>query len=166
MARTGGTQGGAPRRVATIGLLSFLGMWICGGGVYVALHHTTATNAILIYTSSPVLILVLEMAFRGQRSSLRQLAGIGLAFIGVATILLQGDPTRLLVLEFNSGDIGMAIAALSWAIYSVVLKRAEMRGFPTIVLFAATALAGSWLLLPMVAWEMALDISPSRPRHG
>ena len=43
----------------TIGVLGILGMWICGALVYYALHHTTATNATLIYTSAPVLILLL-----------------------------------------------------------------------------------------------------------
>jgi drug/metabolite transporter (DMT)-like permease len=33
-------------------LLGFLGMWICGGIVYVALQYTTATHGTLIYTAS------------------------------------------------------------------------------------------------------------------
>ncbi len=34
-------------------VLGFLGMWICGAGVYYALQFTTATNGTLIYTTSP-----------------------------------------------------------------------------------------------------------------
>ena len=48
-------------------LLALLGMWICGGGVYLALGHTTATNGALIYTTSPVIIIVLEAIFFRRR---------------------------------------------------------------------------------------------------
>lgn len=142
------------REWRSIAMLGFLGMWLCGGVVYLSLNHTTATNGILIYTSSPVIILILEIAFRGQRTSLRQVLGIALAFFGVATILLHGDIARLLALRFNPGDVGIAVAATSWAIYSVVLRRGRLGDLPTIVLFAAIALAGVLLLVPMVAWEL------------
>ena len=45
------------RRVA---LLGFLGMWICGALIYLALRYTSATNATLIYTTSSVMILLLD----------------------------------------------------------------------------------------------------------
>jgi drug/metabolite transporter (DMT)-like permease len=32
-------------------LLGFLGMWLCGGVVYLGLENTTATNATLIYAN-------------------------------------------------------------------------------------------------------------------
>ncbi|MCZ7642043.1 MAG: DMT family transporter [Pseudorhodoplanes sp.] len=79
----------------TIALLGVLGMVICGGIVYLGLKSTTATNGVLIYTSTPVFVLLLEAIFRGQRASRRQVAGIVLALLGVATILLHGDPARL-----------------------------------------------------------------------
>ena len=42
-----------------IALLGFLGMWICGAIVYVALQYTTATHGTLIYTASPVIVVLL-----------------------------------------------------------------------------------------------------------
>ncbi len=139
----------------SIALLGFIGMWICGGIVYMSLRHTTATNGTLIYTSTPVFILLLEMVFRGQRTSLRQVVGIALAFLGVVVILMRGEPERLVSLEFNSGDLGIAFAAAAWAIYSVVLKRPALAALPTHVLFAAIALAGAVVLFPFAAWEVA-----------
>jgi drug/metabolite transporter (DMT)-like permease len=137
-----------------LAVLGFLGMWICGGVVYLSLAHTTATNGVLIYTSSPVFILLLEIAFRGQRTSLRQVLGISLAFLGVAAILMRGDLERLLALQLNPGDIGIASAAFAWAGYSVVLNRSALTELPTIVLFTAVALWGVVMLLPMMAWEL------------
>ncbi|WP_417668849.1 DMT family transporter [Roseibium sp.] len=137
----------------TIGLLGFLGMWICGAMVYHALHFTTATNATLIYTSSPVLILLLEWAFRGRRMGAREVVGVGLALIGVIMIIVKGSLAVLWGLTFNIGDLFMALAAVSWAIYSVLLKRRGLAEVPTSSIFAVVAGAGALTLLPFMLWE-------------
>lgn len=138
-----------------VGIMGILGMWICGAGVYFALRFTTATNGTLIYTSSPVLILLLEWFFRGRRIALREWIGIGLAIAGVATIVVKGSLTALLALDLNAGDVVFALAAVSWAVYSVLLKRQELAEVPTVSLFAALALAGAISLLPFSVWEYA-----------
>ncbi|MEJ8573263.1 DMT family transporter [Microbaculum marinum] len=134
-------------------LLGFLGMVICGGLVYVSLRFTTATHGTLIYTTSPVFVLILEVVFRGQRVSLRQASGVLLAFLGVAIIVMHGQLQRLLDFELNPGDIGMMFAAFCWAVYSVLLRRSALNVFPTRTLFAAIAATGVILLLPIMLWE-------------
>ena len=62
---------------------AFLGMWICGALVYLALKYTSATNGTLIYTSSPVLIILIEWLFRGRAVNWREIVGITAALIGV-----------------------------------------------------------------------------------
>ncbi len=136
-------------------LLGFLGMWICGAVVYLGLRHTNATNATLIYTSAGVMILLLEWLFRGRALSLRQMLGVAMAFIGVATIVLRGELSRLLSLDLNIGDLLIALAAFSWAVYSVLLKRRDFDGLPTLTVIAAIALAGSLILMPFAIGEMA-----------
>ncbi|MBA5776553.1 DMT family transporter [Stappia sp. F7233] len=138
-----------------IGIMGVLGMWICGAGVYFALRFTTATNGTLIYTSSPVLILLLEWLFRGRRIALREWIGIVLAITGVVAIVVKGSFAALLALDLNAGDVVFALAAISWAIYSVLLKRQELAEVPTVSLFAALALAGAISLLPFSIWEYA-----------
>ncbi|MEZ5877153.1 MAG: DMT family transporter [Tepidamorphaceae bacterium] len=108
-------------------LLGFLGMVVCGSLVYLSLHYTTATNATLIYTFSPVIIVLLEWGVSRHMPSARQAIGIALAFCGVAAVLMKGDLQRLLSFQFNPGDIGIAVAALAWASYSVLLKRSHFR---------------------------------------
>ncbi len=134
-------------------LLGFLGMVACGGGVYLSLKSTTATNGTLIYTSSPVFVLLLEAVFRGQKIALRQVVGIVLAILGVATIVLRGDFARLMALEFNIGDLGIALAAFAWAVYSVILKRPVFRTLPTVPLFFAVSSVGTLLLVPFMAFD-------------
>jgi drug/metabolite transporter (DMT)-like permease len=142
-------------------ILGVLGMLICGGVVYVSLHATTATNATLIYTASTFVIVILDAVFFGQRLTPMRIAGIVLGFIGVATIVLQGELRRLLTLELNWGDLGIAVCAVAWAVYSVMLKGERLRRLPTWPLFAMIAIAGALTLVPPMLYEaVALDAFP------
>lgn len=140
------------RRIA---LLGFLGMWICGALVYIALAATTATNGTLIYTTSPVIVLLIETVVLRKPLSPLRLAGVVLALAGVAVIVLKGDAGALLRLQFNPGDLGIAAAATAWAVYSVVLRDQRLAGLPTLALFAAIAMAGVATLVPFSLWEAA-----------
>lgn len=134
--------------------LGVLGMVICGAGVYLSLRHTTASNAALIYTSSSILIVVLEAFFFRERLSGARLLGTLIGFAGVAVIILHGEPGRLLTWQFNIGDLGIALCAAAWAIYSVILKRKELKALPTLPLFAAIALAGALAVAPFMLFEL------------
>ncbi len=136
-------------------ILGVLGMVICGGIVYISLHYTTATNGTLIYTSSSLMIVLLDAIYFGKRLTITRGIGLVLGFIGVATIVLNGDISRLYTLQFNPGDIGILICSVSWAIYSVMLKRDRLKDLPTLPLFAAIAAVGSLCLVPFVIFEIA-----------
>lgn len=129
--------------------LGILGMAICGAGVYLALHHTTATNATLIYTTSPAFIVAIEMALGRRRFSPRQAAGILIATLGVAVIVARGDLAKLVTLGFNVGDIGVLAAAIAWAIYNVVLPDRRVQALPDRVSFFAIAASGAAALVPL-----------------
>ena len=134
-------------------ILGFLGMWICGAGVYYALRFTTATNGTLIYTTSPLMIILIERIFSGRATSLREIAGIVVGFLGVTIIVLKGDVGAIASTSFNLGDLMFIAAALSWAAYSVLLKGPRTAGMPVSALFATVALSGAILLAPFALWE-------------
>jgi len=136
-----------------IPVLSFLGMFVCGGLVYVGLHHTTATNGTLIYAGANILILILEWLFRGRPVGPRELIGTALAFAGVLVVATRGAGISGFAL--NPGDLLIAVAATAWAIYAVLQKRTDITSIPGLSLFAATMFAGAALLLPMAMWEFA-----------
>lgn len=139
-----------------ITLLGFLGMWICGGVVYVALQTTTATNATLIYTASPVLVVLLAAVLARKPLPLAQALGVVLGVAGVFVVVLKGDPATLLKQRFNAGDLGIVLAAISWAIYSLLLRRSTLQTIPTLPLFFTIALAGTLTLLPCMVAELAI----------
>jgi drug/metabolite transporter (DMT)-like permease len=131
-------------------VLGVLGMLICGAGVYVGLSHTTATNGTLIYTTSPAFIVLFEMILGRRPFSLLQFAGIALATFGVAVIVSHGDVAGLLSVGFNPGDIIILAAAISWAVYSILLHDRRLQALPGRVTFAAIAMSGTLVLTP--AW--------------
>ena len=134
-------------------LLGFLGMWICGAGVYYALQFFNDTYCTVIYTTSPLMIIILERLFFGRPTSWREIAGILIGFLGVAIIVLKGNFTGFAGTSFNMGDLMFIFAALSWAGYSVLLKGRRTAGLPVSALFAVVTLSGSLLLAPFALWE-------------
>lgn len=147
-------------------LLGFLGMFICGGMVYFALHSTTATNGTLIYTIPPVIIILIERIWRNRPLKLRESVGVCLAILGVAIIVARGSWQTILSLDFNLGDLLFLAAAVSWAIYSVVLKSNAFAQLGTLSLFALVAVAGALVLLPAAGLEyLAGAAMPNTSKH-
>lgn len=147
----------APRVV----LLGFLGLWICGGLVYLALRYTTATNATLIYATAPIMIVALERILRTRAVTSLQWLGMVVAFAGVAVVVLRGEWAALAALSFNVGDVIMLGCALAWAFYSVLLKDARLETLPTGVLFTGVVAAGTVLLAPAALLEaLVVGVGP------
>ncbi len=138
----------------TIVLLGFLGMWVCGGLVYHSLRYTTATNGTLIYTASPVLVVLLAALIARKPLPLMEAMGVVLGVLGVFVVVLKGDPGALLHLQFNIGDLGFVISAIAWAVYSLLLKRDALERIPTAGLFFLIALSGVVILIPCMIIEL------------
>ncbi|MEP0520822.1 MAG: DMT family transporter [Hyphomicrobiales bacterium] len=137
----------------SIFIAGFLGMWICGALVYLALKYTSASNGTLIYTSSSVLIILLEWLFRGRKIGWREIFGVPLAILGVATIVFQGNLFAILTLELNPGDGIFVLTAICWAIYSVLLRNDPFPKLPTLPLIGVVAIAGAIMLFPFAVAE-------------
>jgi drug/metabolite transporter (DMT)-like permease len=136
-------------------ILGTLGMWICGAFVYLGARTTTATNIGLIYAACPVGIVIIARIFLAERLAAPQVAGIALCLSGLLLILMKGEPARLLAVEFTRGDLWIAASALSWSIYTVLLKRWSSALDATERLTAAIG-AGALILLPITALEAAI----------
>lgn len=133
-------------------VMGVLGQVICGAGLYVALEHTSATNAGLIYATCPVMILLIAALWLGEAVTLRQGTGILLAMSGVLVILTRGDADVMRRFAFNIGDLMVVGVAAAWAVYTV-LARQSKSPLPVVTSFAANALAGVVTLAPFFLWE-------------
>jgi drug/metabolite transporter (DMT)-like permease len=98
---------------------------ICSGSLYFvtenyALLHTTTGNVSLLSSVSPIFTTLLLAALYKQRIKAPVIIGSVIAFIGVGCVIFSSGGS----LEIRpTGDILALAAALSWAIYSVVIKR-------------------------------------------
>jgi drug/metabolite transporter (DMT)-like permease len=141
------------RHWALLTVLGVLGVTNFNTFVYLGLQTTTATNAVLLVSTTPVVIVALSFALLGMRVTAVQLAGIIISLSGVAIIVARGSPRTVLELDLNRGDLWILAAALSWALYSVVLRR-RPAGLRPLAFLAATFLLGLIPLLPLYLWEL------------
>jgi drug/metabolite transporter (DMT)-like permease len=120
--------------------------------VYFGLHSTTASNAQLMNSIIPVLIVVLGAVLHRQRLSVTQIAGLSLSCAGVLMIILHGDFARLLALQFSHGDLMVLGGMVSFALFSVWL-----RSFPSdlnrLGLLGAQLTIAVVVLFPLLLWE-------------
>ncbi len=103
-------------------ILAILGITAFNTILYVGLTMTTATNALIINSSIPIIILFLSFVILNQKININQTLGILISTLGVVYIILQGNFNQLFTLEFNQGDIWVIASSLSWALYSVAIK--------------------------------------------
>lgn len=122
--------------------------------VYIGVQYTTATNGMLLNSTIPVLILLFGALFFRRR--LRPLQGLGLlvSTLGVAVVLLHGDPSRLTALDVSKGDLVIFLAMVCWALYTLVLSRIPATVNRTGLLTVQIAMT-LLILLPFVLWEAA-----------
>ncbi len=135
-------------------LLGVLGVGSYNTFAYVALQYTAATNAVLLNSFIPIATMALSWMFLGKH--LKRIEGIGVivSFVGVATIVLRGDPATLSTLSLNIGDLWMLGAVLVWAVYTIGLQWRPAGVHPMLMLFALTVV-GVIALVPFYAWEFA-----------
>jgi drug/metabolite transporter (DMT)-like permease len=135
-------------------LLGVLGVGLFNTLVYIGLGSTTATNGVLLNSTIPVLIVLISWLFMGQRISRLQLAGIALSLAGVTTIVVKGDVSGLLRLQYTTGDLWVFAAPISWALYTVLLRR-RPPGLSSLAFLGATVAVGLAFNVPLFLAELA-----------
>lgn len=86
------------------------------------LNYTKATNALLINSSVPILILILSYFILKTNIRMIQLMGIVLSTVGVVFLILRGEFSAISTIELNYGDIWVVAASFAWSLYSVFAK--------------------------------------------
>ena len=107
--------------------VSFLGVTIFNSFTYISLQTTLVINSALMASITPVLIIGFSWLIFKTKITFFQFFGIFLSLFGVLFIVLKGDIINLLNLYFTPGDIWMFIAVISWALYSVLLKKIDKK---------------------------------------
>jgi drug/metabolite transporter (DMT)-like permease len=135
-------------------ILGLLGVGGYNTFAYLALQHTSATNATLLNSFIPVATIAISWAFLGKHLRRPEAVGVVISLCGALTIVSRGDLAVLAHLNLNLGDVWMLVAVLDWAIYTVLLARRPAGVHPMLML-AATIAVGLLALTPAYAWELA-----------
>jgi len=127
--------------------LGAMGCGVCGAFPFLAGETTTVTNMGIIYTSSPIFIILISAIFFNEKINFMKIIGLISCLIGVFAIIIKGDLNLLLNLNFTIGDLWMLAAAIGWALYSIYLFywKSELTIFQR---FTLVAFFGAISLLP------------------
>ena len=101
--------------------LGAMGCGVCGAFPFLAGGTTTVANMGIIYTSSPIFIILISSIFFTEKINSMKIIGLISCLIGVFAIIIKGDINLLINLNFTIGDLWMLAAAIGWALYSIYL---------------------------------------------
>ena len=132
--------------------LGAMGCGVCGAFPFLAGETTTVTNMGIIYTSSPIFIILISAIFFNEKVNYIKIIGLVSCLIGVFAIIIKGDLNLLLNLSFTIGDLWMLAAAIGWALYSIYLFywKSEL---PIFQRFTLVAFFGAVSLFPFYIIE-------------
>lgn len=121
--------------------------------VYLGLQTSTATDAVLLLSATPIIILLFSRLLFNEPISSRQLLGIILSLIGVLVIITGGVPTNIAaVFQGAVSSLWILAAVISWSLYSVLLRKrsADIGGQ---AFFAITVVIGWVMITPFYLYE-------------
>ena len=132
--------------------LGFMGCGVCGAFPFIAGQTTTIINMGIIYTSSPIFIILISYFFFKEKMSLLKIIGLISCLLGVIIIIIKGDYLALIELMFTKGDLWMLGASIGWALYSIFLFywKSSLKVFER---FTLISLFGALSLLPFYLTE-------------
>ena len=131
-----------------------LGLGISLGAQFVGTDLSTAVNGALVTSASPAFAVLFAVVLLGEKLTRLRLASIVLASAGVLVIL---NPAAA---DFSSdtfvGDVFLAIAAFTWGLYSVLVRRVSIQHSLSTLTVTVYALFGGLLLsVPASALELS-----------
>ena len=132
--------------------LGAMGCGVCGAFPFLAGETTTVTNMGIIYTSSPIFIILISAIFFSEKINFLKIIGLFTCLIGVFAIIIKADLNLLINLKFTIGDLWMLAAAIGWALYSIYLFywKSEL---PIFDRFTLVAFFGAVSLFPFYVTE-------------
>ena len=157
-------------------VLGALGCGVCGAFPFLAGQTTTVANMGIIYTSSPVFIILISSIFFKEKINFIKVIGLIACLVGVFAIIIKGDINLLINLNFTLGDLWMLGAAIGWALYSIYLfywktNLQIFQRFTLVALFGAISLFPFYIIeevfiertffdTDFFAWVIFAAISP------
>lgn len=147
--------GGWPRGRAAIRLLAvgMLGFGLSVGMQFVGTRLSTAANGALVTSASPAFIVLFAYFLLSEPITRQRLLALALATLG-AVIVALGNAGGATPSATLSGNLALVVAAVTWALYSVLVKQAAANH--AVLAVSLYAIAGGLLVTLIVApFELA-----------
>jgi drug/metabolite transporter (DMT)-like permease len=141
-------------------VLSLTGMAVPNQLTLWSLSHTTALNALLLQSVTPLLIAAWAIVLYRERLTWLQLVGLVISLAGVVVIVGKGDWEVLRTIAINPGDAGIFIGLIVFGFYSAITKK-RPAVHPFSFLWSTMAISAV-AMIPLSAYEYSTGsrISP------
>ena len=150
VARKGGTGFTGKQKLSAMGV-GLVGYGISLGFQFIGTKLSTASNGALVTSATPAFVLLFAAWILKERATWKHLAALMVSTLGVIAVI---DPrTARLSPDLFLGNLSLVAAALTWALYSVLVRRTrrELAVLPATMVYFWGGLVIS---LPAAAWEI------------
>jgi len=139
--------------------VGFVGYGISIGFQFVGTKLSTAANGSLVTSATPAFVLLFAALMLGEKITPRRLLALTVASLGVLAVIYPRssgvDPrTAQLSPYLFWGNLSLVAAALTWALYSVLVRKVT-RDIDVLSVSLITFAGGLPVSLPLGAWEAA-----------
>ena len=141
--------------IKNLPLIFFLGLTSVGlfnSFTYLALIHTQVINASLFNAAIPAIIILLCFLFKVEDTNKFQIIGLIFTVFGMVVIITKLNLEILLSLSFNKGDLIMIGGAITWGVYSTLLKKKKFT-LPLLTLVHVICTLGLVCVFPQFLYE-------------
>ncbi|MFI3286497.1 MAG: DMT family transporter [Rikenellaceae bacterium] len=125
---------------------------VMGGSLYFVTENTalelslTSNVAIIIATAPIFTLLASHFLLKDERLSRRMIINSLIAFTGVILVVYNGQ----IILQLNPlGDLLALIASITWALYTIAIRKLDERGYTTKFVTRKIFFYGVLTMLPM-----------------
>jgi drug/metabolite transporter (DMT)-like permease len=136
-----------------LGLIGFVGYGMSLGFQFWGTKLSTAANGALITSAAPALIAGFAFWLLGERLTPARAAALVLATAGVIVVVFDPNDVRLGT-DALWGNLALVGAAVTWGLYSVLVKRAASLGVPTLSITVMAPAGGLLVAVPLAIWEL------------
>ncbi|MBK7109602.1 MAG: DMT family transporter [Bacteroidetes bacterium] len=140
-------------------VLSLTGVTVFNTLIYLAAHTTSAFNLSLFAITAPIYVVFFNWMFYKEIITRNQTIGFIILLVGLLVLLSKGNPEKILELEFNRGDLWMAVAASIFAFYSSLLRK-KNPALGNLSFLSSTFILGVFMLIPFFIIDLMSSSLP------
>ncbi len=134
--------------IGAIALISFVGIFCYQVLYMIGQTMTDSVNIGIIYSFSPLLILIISVVSRIEKPTVFTIFGVILGVAGLMLIIFEGGN-----ISVDFGSLLFFFAVICWAFYTVLAKPV-LEKYPADITMAWMLLFGSLYMLPLALYQL------------